>query len=255
MTGFALHNIDHSSASAINMWCGAPCAFVAKYLLKRQFSFSLAARAGTIVEEAVTNVIAREWTLEKATEEAVAAYNKAAAFGASDAERKRGEAIPAMIEQAVNELKQYGTPEFDADLFKEHKQKKIELLCNGDGWQLPVHGYLDFYFPKHGLVVDLKTTLRLPSEMSDEHLRQGALYRSAMGNCGMKFLYVSGKGVKVHEVTDHVPILAEIKAILNRQERFLRLGDAALLQSIVPLNVSSYYWTGDSDTRKEIYGI
>jgi hypothetical protein len=255
MNGWEKHSLDHSSASAINMWCGAPDAWVAKYLLKKQFSFSLAARAGTIVEEAVVNVLARGWTLDAAIAEAQAQFNKASAFGASDADRKRGEAVPGMITLLVEELKQYGEPTFDADLFKEHKQKKIELMCRGDGWDMPIHGYLDLFYPQHGLVIDIKSTMRLPSEMSDEHLRQGAIYRAAMGNCGMKFIYASGKNIKVYEVTDHIPILAEIKTILSRQERFLRLGDAALLQSIVPLNCNSYYWSEDADTRKEIYGI
>lgn len=255
MNGFEHHRIDHSSPSAINMWANAPCAFVAKYLLNKKFSFSLAAKAGTIVEEAVVNVLARGWELDRAIEDASAQYNKAAAFGASDSDRKRGEIIPGMIALAVEELKQYGEPEFDGDLFKDHKQKKIELKCNGDNWQLPLIGYLDFYFPKHGLVVDLKTTMRLPSEMSDEHYRQGAIYRAAMGNCGMKFLYVTGKGIKVHEIEDYSSVLAEIKSLLNRQERFLRLGSAELLQSIVPVNQSSYYWSGDRDLRKEIYSI
>lgn len=255
MTGFDLHKITHTSPSSINMWMACPGAWVARYLLGRKFAFGLAAKAGVLAEEAVVNVLANGWSLDDAIKEAQGAYNKATAFGCSDAERKRGEAIPGMITQAVDELAQYGEPEFDVDIVNGKKQRKIELSCNGDGWKLPVIGYLDFVFPKHGLIVDLKTSMRLPSEMSFDHLRQGAIYRQAMGNYGVKFLYVSGKGMKVHDVPETAGILSEVKSILNRQERFLRLGDAEFLRSVVPVNASSFYWSDDAAMRQELYGI
>lgn len=255
MNGFQKHSLEHASPSQINMWAAAPCAWVAKYVLGRKMSFSNAALAGTLVEGAVVNVLSNGWEAEKAAADATGEYNKAIVFGASDADRKRGEAIPGMIAQALDELRQYGEPEMGVDLVYGKKQKKIELLCKGDGWELPVVGYLDFWFPQHGLVIDLKTTMRLPSEMSDEHIRQGCIYRQAMGNAAVKFLYVSGKGIKLHDIPEPAPALAEIKTILNRQEKFLRLGDAALLQAVVPVNAGSYYWTGDEGLRKELYGM
>lgn len=255
MNGFEKHGIKHSSPSSINMWSSAPCAWVGKYLLGQKFSFGLAARAGVLAEEAVVNVLANGWTQDKATEEALASYNKACAFGASDAERKRGESIAGMIDAAITELKPFGDPDFGNDIINGKKQRKIELLCNGDGWKLPIIGYLDFYYPHHGLVVDLKTTMRLPSAMSDEHMRQGAVYRAAMGNANVKFLYVSRKTFKWHEIENSANILSEVKSILNRQERFLRMGDAQTLQGIVPVNASSFYWGGDEQIRQELYGI
>ena len=255
MNGFSAHGIDHTSPSAINMWATAPCAFVAKYLLGRKFKFSNAARAGTLVEEAVVKVLTAGHTQDDATKDAVGEYNKACAFGASDADLKRGAAIPGMIENAIAELKQYGEPEMGTDLVYGKKQKKVEMLCKGDGWELPVIGYLDFYYPKHGLVIDLKTTMQAPSNMSDEHIRQGGFYRGAMGNHAVKFLYVTGKKAVWHEVPDHAPVLGEIKTILNRQEKFLSLGDAEKLRSLVPVNQGAYFWNGDEDLRREIYGI
>jgi hypothetical protein len=255
MSGFSNHNIVHTSPSSINMWAACPGAWVARYVLGRKFKFGLAAKAGVLAEEAVVNVLANGWTLDAAIEAAIGEYNKASAFGCTDAESKRGEAIRGMITQAVEELAQYGEPEFDTDIANGKKQRKIEMLCNGDGWKLPVIGFLDFVYPKHGLVVDLKTTMRLPSEMSFEHLRQGAIYRQAMGNYGVKFMYVSGKGIKIHDIPETSGILAETKAILNRQERFLRLGDAETLRAVVPVNAASFYWSDDALLRQELYGI
>lgn len=253
-TGWAKHGITHTSASSINMYAAAPCAWVARYLYNKKFSFGLAAKAGVLAEDAVVNVIARGWDAEKAIADAVAQYNKAAALKASDAERKRGEGIPGMIEQALEALKPYGEPEFDKDLVSDKKQKKIELLCKGDGWELPVIGYLDFHFPAHGLVIDLKTTMAAPTSMSDEHTRQGAIYRQAMGNCAVKFLYVTPKKSVIHDIDDPRPVLAEVKTILNKQEKLLRL-DAEVIRDIVPVIGSSFYWSGDADLRKEMYKI
>lgn len=253
MNGFQKHNLDHTSASSINMYAAAPCAWVAKYLYGKKFSFGLAAKAGVLVEAAVVNVLANGWDAQKATADAVAQYNKASAFGASDADTKRGAAIPGMIENALAELAQYGEPEFDTDLMGK-KQKKIELLCKGDGWELPVIGFLDFHYPQHGLIVDLKTTMAAPSTMSAEHTRQGAIYRQAMGNQAVSFLYVTGKKAVWHDVPEPAPILAEVKTILNRQERLLRM-EADDIRAFVPVVAGSYYWSGDEALRKEMYGI
>jgi hypothetical protein len=45
----------------------------------------------------------------------------------------------------------------------------------------------DWRFSAHGLIVDLKTTERLPSAIGASHGRQGAVYATAHGNFGMRF--------------------------------------------------------------------
>jgi len=255
MNGFEKHNIAYSSPSSLNMWASAPCAWVAKYLLGRKFKFSNAAKAGSLAEDAIVNVLANGWEEAAASDAATKEYNKFTALSATDADRKRGLAISGMVKNALSELKQYGEPEFGTDLVYGKKQKKVELLCKGDNWQLPVIGYLDLYFPKENLVVDIKTSMKLPSYMSDEHMRQGAIYRAGMGNAPVKFLYVTGKGHKWHEVENPTPILSEVKEILNRQQRFLKLGDPELLKSVVPVFSNSFYWSGDEALRKEVYGV
>lgn len=254
MNGFKKHGINHLSASSINMYANAPCAWVARYLFDRKFSFANAARAGVLVEEAVVKVIADGYDIDKAIDDSQKEYNKSIAIGGSDADRKRGDGMEGMIRLAVEELKPYGKPEFDGGIVGGQKQKKIEIMCNGDGWKLPIIGYLDFYFPEHGLVVDLKTSMKAPSQMSDEHIRQGVLYRAAMGNCAVKFLYVTPKKAVWHEIDDTAATLSEIKAIANRMERILRM-DAEDIKEFIPVNTGSYYWSDDSNIRQELYGI
>jgi len=47
-------------------------------------------------------------------------------------------------------------------------------------------GFVDWRFSAHGLIVDLKTTERLPSAIGASHGRQGAVY-ATHGNFGMRF--------------------------------------------------------------------
>ncbi len=245
--GFSRHGLLHTSASQINQYAEAPHMWLAQYLFNRRSSFGAAAKAGMLVEDAVVNIVARGFTEENAIGSALSEYNKFTALGATDTDNKRGLAIPGMISGAVEVLKQYGEPEFDIT----GKQKKIEVLCNGDNWSLPIVGYLDLHYPKHGLIFDLKTTMKMPSEMSDSHKRQSCIYRRAMSNQIVKFLYTTGKKTEVVECEDVNEVLADIKSILNRQERFLRLGDKELLRSVVPLMTSSYY--NDAAITKELF--
>lgn len=250
MQGFINHNITHTSPSSINMWTEAPDAWIAKYVLGAKFGFSPAARAGVLAEDAVVDVLARGVTQADATTKAIETFARATLFDKSDKTAARGEMIPGMIDLALKELAQYGTPEFD----EGGKQKKININCRVDDWTIPITGFLDFWYPQHGLVIDLKTSSKLPSEMSQSHLRQQAIYKAAMGNCAVKFLYCSGKKSAMYEPEDTSDTLMQIKNILRRQDKFLKIGNADLLREIVPV-VNSYYWSEDSNLRKELYNL
>lgn len=249
MQGFLNHKIEYTSASSINMWAEAPDAWLAKYVLGRKFSFSPAARAGVLAEDAVVDVLARGISQEEATKKAIETFARATLFDKSEKTSSRCDMIPGMIDIALKELSKYGEPEFE-----DGKQKEININCRVDDWVIPVIGYLDLYYPTHGLIIDLKTTARLPSEMSKGHLRQQAIYKAATGNFAVKFLYVTGKKSAIYEPEDISDTLTEIKSILRRQNNFLCAGDAELLKSIVPV-CDSFYWSDDMDTRRELYGF
>lgn len=253
--GFERHGITHSSASAINTWVEAPCFWISNYLYGNKGKFGAAAKAGVLVEEALVNILARGWTEANAIAYASEAYGRFIALGASDADYKRAEAIPDMISMALSELRPFGEPEFDIDPFKGPVQKKVELMCKGDGWTIPIIGFTDFHFPKRKTVIDLKTTGRMPSEMSASHLRQRAIYKKAFNDHEVSFLYVTGKKSQMFTPDGMNDTLSEIKSILTRQERFLKLGDRELLRSIVPVSMDTFYWNDNVETRKSMYGI
>lgn len=251
-SGFEKHGLKHTSASQINMWADAPCAWIAKYLYGKRFSFGVAPQIGILTEKVVADVLTGS-SLEDAVETAEGVFKKDNALNTSAKDVERVSNIKDMAEQALSILKEYGEPEFANPITKE--QKKIELTVPGDGWQLPLIGYLDFVYPKHGLVIDLKTTLRCPTFIRDPHARQAAVYSKAMGNYGVKFLYVTPKKSNMLDLEDAKPYLDQVRSILNRQEKFLRKLNKAELRECVPVNTSTFYWTGDEDIRKELYGL
>lgn len=250
MNGWQLYNITHTSPSSLNMWASCPGAWLAKYRFGHKFKFGVAPQIGILVEKVVANALLERMTLDQGIEQAEKEFNRNNALGVSEKDRERVADIRAMSEIAYNELKQYGKPDFNGE-----EQHKVELTCKGDGWELPVIGYLDFYYPEHGLVIDLKTTLRIPSTMTDEHRRQQAIYSKAKGNVGVKFLYVSPKKCSLLENQDEGESLRQAKAILNRQERMLKEHDAEKLKDIIPINTSSYFWNGEESALFKYYGI
>lgn len=250
MNGFERHNIKHVSPSSINMWADCSGAWIAKYLYGHKFKFGVAPQIGVLVEKVVASALLGKTTLDKAIEMAEADFRKSNALNPSIKDMERITDIRSMSELALAELKQYGEPDFNGE-----EQHKIEMTTKGEGWELPIIGYLDFFYPKDGLVIDLKTTLRIPSTMSDAHRRQQAIYSKAKGNIAVKFLYVSPKKTSLLTNEDEGESLRQAKAILNRQEKFLRMGDADVLKDVVPINSSSFFWNGEESARFKFFGI
>lgn len=243
---FTRHGISHLSPSSVNMFAEDPAAWVAKYLLKRKFTFSPAARGGVIVEDAVVAILEGK-DLNAVIDGTLKEYRKMTVFDNSDKAQKWADSMENMICQAVNELRPYGKPEFEVD----GEQKKIGITCNMGDYVMPITGFTDFHYPQHNLVVDLKCTQRAPSAMSNAHLRQAAIYKQAMG-ADVKFLYVTGKKTQWFEIGDTADTLAEFKAIVSRMNNLLSL-DVDTIVRTVPV-VDSFYFTDDMAMRKEIYG-
>ena len=171
----------------------------------------------------------------------------------ADKIKKERDAIGPMVRLAVEELEKYGKPSFSID----GSQQKVSITCKGDGWKIPIIGYLDLVYPDHGLVVDLKTTMRMPSVMAQSHKRQRCIYQRCVGgNQQVKFLYVTPKKSGWLEDGDVDAELATVKAHCNRLERFLSVSDdPQYLASIVPVDPTHFYWSDCIDQRKEIFGI
>ena len=248
MNGFDKHGIKHLSASSINLWTNAPDVWVAQYLFGRRGPMSAAAMRGICTEDAVVAVLQGK-NADGALDQALEKFDQTFPIGDEKTTKERAMIQPCM-ELAVQELEQYGEPEFP-----EEGQEKISITAKTDDYEIPVIGYLDLVFPKHGVVIDLKTTGRCPSVMSAEHQLQRAIYQKAKGNQIVKFLYVTPKKTNLLEDGDPSEILRKTKTQITRMERFLRSGNARDVASVIPVNPNTFYWNGAEEIREELYGF
>lgn len=247
--GFQHHNIDHLSASSINLWSNAPDVWVMQYLYGKRTGMGPAPWRGICVEDAVVEILLGG-KQQEAVDKAMGKFHSRFMIGSDETAREAARIQP-MVEIAVEELTQYGKPEFPED----ERQEKISITAKGEDWSVPVIGFLDLVYPDHGLVIDLKTTGRIPSSMSAEHMLQRAIYAKAKGNMAVKFLYVSEKKASLLEDGDVNTLLAQAKVQIGRMEKFLRTLDKDQAKEIVPINPSSFYWKGSEELRKEFYGF
>jgi hypothetical protein len=248
MNGFDKHGIKHLSASSINLWTNAPDVWVAQYLFGKRGPMSAAAMRGICTEDAVVAVLQGK-NADGALDAALEKFDQTFPIGDEKTTKERGMIQPCM-ELAVQELEQYGEPEFP-----EEGQEKISITAKTDDYEIPVIGYLDLVFPQHGVVIDLKTTGRCPSVMSAEHQLQRAIYQKAKGNQIVKFLYVTPKKTNLLEDGDPSEILRKTKTQITRMERFLRSGNARDVASVIPVNPNTFYWNGAEEIREELYGF
>ncbi len=254
MSSWSSHGIDHVSPSQINLMANEPAMWVMEYLLGRKVPRGARAVRGIAVEMAVVAALRHGKAEAAAIAEATRHYNKMTALQGDAHRDQERQVIGPMVRLALEQLIPLGPPDFP----EGHPQHRVELTCHGDEWTLPVIGYLDLVYPDRGLVVDLKTTHRMPSVMSREHQRQRCIYQRAMGNHGVRFLYVTGKKAEWREDGEVNDVLAEVKTILNRFERFLRLSkDPHILTSAVPVIPGSYYWNSPIalQARQEVFGL
>jgi len=248
MNGFDKHGIKHLSPSSINLWTNAPDVWVAQYLFGKRGPMSAAAMRGICTEDAVVAVLQGK-NADGALDAALEKFDQTFPIGDEKTTKERAMIQPCM-ELALQELEQYGEPEFP-----EEGQEKISITAKTDDYEIPVIGYLDLVFPKHGVVIDLKTTGRCPSVMSAEHQLQRAIYQKAKGNQIVKFLYVTPKKTNLLEDGDPSEILRKTKTQITRMERFLRSGNARDVASVIPVNPNTFYWNGAEEIREELYGL
>lgn len=248
MNGFEKHNIKHLSASSINLWTNAPDVWVASYLFGKRGPMSAAAMRGICTEDAVVAALTGE-NKDGALDAALEKFDKSFPIGDEKTSKERAMIEPC-LELALGELQQYGQPEFSED-----GQQKISITAKTDDYEIPVIGFLDLVFPEHGLVIDLKTTGRMPSTMSAEHQLQRAIYQKARGNQAVKFLYVSPKKTNLLEDGDPTEILKKAKVQISRMEKFLRAGNAKDIADVIPVNPNTFYWSGNEAVREELFGL
>lgn len=186
MNGFAKHGIGHLSPSSLNCWRETPGLWCLRYLAGIKDSGNAAMHRGTAVERGL-EVLLRGSPTNTCETFAVDEFDKILQGVLDEAIEAERDLIPGMVRQCQK---------WHAEMTKSAMlhplaatQLKIETWL--DGVDVPVIGYVDFTFME-GADIDLKTTKRIPSEPSPNHLRQVALYNKARQRPAA-LLYVSDK--------------------------------------------------------------
>lgn len=253
--GFALHGISHLSASQINTFCAAPALWVMERLcgVRAGGGVGVAAHRGTAAEAGIeVGLFDHEAPVEQCIDVALSRFDSLTAFKPGEYRDKERACIPGMVTVGLSELRQYGVPTKPDD----GRQHKIEVML--DGVSVPFLGFLDFVWDDHGIVVDLKTSGRLPSAISEAHARQGALYAKAKSNYEVRFGYVTPKKVGVYRLEDVGEHLRGVVQIAQRMERLLRLSrDPMEIAGIMVPAFDSFYWSDPAvrQAGRDLYGF
>ena len=100
-------------------------------------------------------------------EAAFTAYDTVSALSPDERKEKYRDNIPEMVSMALDELRPYGST---------YIPMQGHITRDFPGLQLPILGYYDFIWEDKGVIVDLKTAERMPSEIKIPHARGVSLY-------------------------------------------------------------------------------
>jgi len=236
------------SPSSLNLFAAEPAMWVLERVLGIKQTVGAPAHRGVGVEDGVTAGLADlKAPLKACIDVALTKYDTLTAMSPDPRREKYRETIPDMVTAALVELREYGTPS-GTQGFVEWKPDDIEL---------PIVGYFDYQWDKHGILADLKTTERMPSEIKVTHARQVALYATS-DNIDARLIYVTPKKLEAYRLEN---IRDHRKALLNiakTVEKFLSLSDdPKYFVSITMPDVDSFYWASPQARRLayEYWGV
>ena len=229
------HGLKHLSASTLNLFQNAPGLFILEKLMGRRQPVGCAAHRGNAAETGIMHGLNDPAaSVESCQEIAVKEFDRLTALSGDPNREKERKNIPLIVAQGLAELRPYGRP--------SHYQH--EILWQHPDMVLPMKGFIDFMFEDAGIIVDLKTTMRVPSEISESHARQVAGYGFAISdNMDLRLTYVSDKKAvtyRLENAKQHVEAMVKIAKSL---ENFLSISDDPKeLAQYIAVDFGSFYW-------------
>lgn len=243
------HGLKHYSASTLNLFQNAPGLFILEKLMGKRSPVGCAAYRGTAAEAGIVAGLQNaDASVAECKQLALAEYDRLSALSTDPNREKERDAIGGIVEQGLLELRPYGAP--------THVQHRIEWTH--PDLPLPVIGFVDLMWEDKGVLTDIKSTLRIPSEISETHARQVAGYGHAVSNnLDLRVSYVSPKKAVTYRLENSEAHVAAMVKIGQALERFLSLSDDPKeLASYIAVNFDSFYWN-DPNTRQagfEVWG-
>lgn len=228
--------LPHYSPSSLNLFCAAPAMFVLEKALGLRQPVGAPAHRGTAVEAGVTaGLMQPELPAQTCIETALNRYDQLTALSGDPRREHYRDGIADMVTQTLSELRPYGVP----------SATQGKVVWQPEGLSAPILGYYDFMWADHGIVVDLKTTEKMPSQIKVAHARQVALYAAGISdNIDARLTYVTPKKratYRLENVREHRDALHQIAL---RVERFLaQSDDPEFFIGITAPDYESFYWS------------
>lgn len=227
--------LERHSPSSLNLFCASPSMFVLERILGVRQPVGSPAHRGTAVEDGVTHgLLNLTADISDCVNVAIKKYDTISALSGDKRREDYRATIPDMVATALDELRPYGTP--------SRCQGFVEW--RPEGLASPIVGYFDYEWAHHGVLVDLKTTEKLPSSIKIPHARQVALYTQS-DNVDARLTYTTPKKkatYRLENVREHRNALHQIAL---RLEKFLSLSDdPEFFTSITAPDYESFYWGG-----------
>jgi hypothetical protein len=236
------------SPSALNLFAAEPAMFVLERVLGRKQPVGIPAHRGVGVEDGVTaGLTDLSRPLKDCIDIAAAKYDTLSVMSSDPRREKYRDTIGPMVESALSELRKYGSPS-NTQGFVEWKP---------EGLKLPIVGYYDYEWSSHGILGDLKTTDKMPSQIKTGHARQVALY-ALSDNIDARLIYVTPRKLEVYGLENIREHRRALLRIAQTAENFLDLSsDPNFFVSITVPDLDSFYWAEPAARQAafEIWGV
>lgn len=246
--GLRKHRLDHLSATSLNAAATQLPIWIMEKLMGRKAPVGCAAHRGSAVESGITvGLFYPDKPIEECQVIAVQKFDLLSALSSDPRKDQERQAVSPTVAQALRELRRYGEP-------SETNVRIEKPLCEG---LPPLIGYIDYGWSNHKITLDLKTTLRLKSDVSPDHGRQVAGYVMGTDRTG-RICYATPSKVAVYEVDRVEERFSELVNIALRLDRFLAISsDPAELAALLIPDTSHFYYNEPqaAAARVEIYGM
>ena len=242
--------IERHSPSSLSLFCADPGMYVLERILGQKQPVGAAAHRGTAVEAGIAlALVDAHASLADAVAQAHRTYDTLTALSGDPRREDQRKLIEGMVGIGLAELRPYGEPGV-LQGFVEWKPAELTY---------PIVGYYDFFWERHGILVDLKTTERLHSQIQVPHARQVALYTAAISdNIDGRITYVTPKKCATYKLENAREHRNALLQIALRCEAFLALSDDPLFYTtIIAPDFSSFYWSNPAARQAgfEVFGF
>ena len=240
---FDTFGIDHLSNSSISLFISNPPKWVLNYLHKIRSLTNPAMLRGTVVDHEIGRQEKEPLPIAESIQRAVLEFDTTAkqlkkekAFEIDDAkELKEKENLAKYLELAIPHYENLGQANYQQKISYEPEWSPV-----------PIIGYCDFTY-QEGIVRDLKTTAKKPSEIPDSVNRQLSIYSAALDGYAPLVDYVvvnnSRQEVITMQVNDVDKWLSQVKGAVISIQNLLSLGELNEITSIMYPDFSKWEWT------------